>query len=496
MPRYASIGFPYLLTEYIARRQPEFRGQAFVLASRQRGRMVIDAVSAAAAKKGIYTGMALADCKAVFPELEMLETEPGRAEMLLQALAEWCIMYTPFAGVDLPDGVILDISGCPHLWGGEEAYLQHIRAKLGSYGYTVQIAIADTIAAAWATARFSTETIISPGKQAIALHNLPPAALRLDPAILARLKKLGMKHIGSFMDMPPSVLRRRFGPELPKRVAQALGQELDWLVPVKPVEPYQERLSSIEPIASATGIITALQQLLNTLCLRLEAEGLGLRQAIFRAFRVDGAIQHITIGTGHPSRNTKHLYKLFEHKIAMLEPALGFEVFVLEAPRVEPVTDEQAAIWKACSQNDKKVAELLDRAAAKIGAGAVNRYLPAEHHWPELSIKQASPLWEKPASEWRIDLPRPIHLLPQPEKIEVTAVLPDYPPILFRYKGTLYNVAKADGPERIEQEWWLSDGLYRDYYNVEDESGARYWLFRSGPYDGEHPKWYIHGFFA
>ncbi len=496
MPRYASIGFPYLLTDYVARRHPELRGQAFVLAFRQRGRMVIDAVSAAAAKKGIYTGMVLADCKAIFPELKMLETEPGRAEKLLQALAEWCIMYTPFAGIDLPDGVMLDISGCAHLWGGEEAYLQHIRAKLGSYGYTVQTGIADTIAAAWAAARFSTEAIIPPGKQGVTIRSLSPAALRLDPSILARLKKLGMRHIGNFMDMPPSVLRRRFGPELPKRVAQALGQEMDWLVPVKPVEPYQERLSSMEPIASATGITIALQQLLNTLCLRLEAEGLGLRQAIFRAFRVDGAIQHITIGTGHPSRNTKHLYKLFEHKIAMLEPALGFEVFVLETPKVEPLTDEQAAIWNASSQNDMKVAEMLDRVAAKIGPGAVNRYLPAEHHWPERSIKQASPLWEKPAAEWRTDLPRPIHLLSRPEKIEVTAVLPDYPPILFRYKGTLYNVAKADGPERIEQEWWVSEGLYRDYYSVEDEKGARYWLFRSGPYDGEHPKWFIHGFFA
>lgn len=496
MPRYASIGFPYLLTEYVARRMPEFNGRDFVLASRQRGRMVIDAVSAAAAKKGIFTGMVLADCKAVFPELEVLETEPGRAEKLLRALAEWCIMYTPFAGVDLPDGVILDISGCAHLWGGEEAYLQHIRTKLDSYGYTVQIAFADTIAAAWAMARFSTEAIIPQGVQGLAIKSLPPAALRLDPIILARLKKLGMKHIGSFMNMPPSVLRRRFGPELSKRIAQALGHEMDWLIPVKPVEPYQERLSSMEPIASATGISIALQQLLEALCLRLETEGLGLRHAIFRAFRVDGAIQHITIGTGHPSRNTRHLYKLFEHKIATLEPALGFEVFVLEAPKVEPVTDEQAAIWNASSQNDMKVAELLDRVVAKIGPDGVTRYLPAGHHWPERSIKPASPLWEKPAAEWRTGLPRPIHLLPHPEKIEVTAVLPDYPPILFRYKGTLYNVAKADGPERIEQEWWLSEGLYRDYYCIEDESGARHWLFRSGPYDGEHPKWFIHGFFA
>jgi len=88
MPRYVSIAFPYLLTEYVVRKQPEFSEKPFVLASRQRGRMVIDAVSATAAKKGIQPGMVLADCKAIFPELEMLETEPGRVEKLLEALAE------------------------------------------------------------------------------------------------------------------------------------------------------------------------------------------------------------------------------------------------------------------------------------------------------------------------------------------------------------------------------------------------------------------------
>jgi len=496
MPRYASISFPYLLTEYVVRKQPEFCNKPFVLASRQRGRMVIDAVSYAAAQKGIYTGMVLADCKAIFPELEMLETEPGRAEKLLQALAEWSILYTPFAAVDLPDGLILDSSGCSHLWGGEAAYLEHIKTKLSSYGYTAQAAIANTISTAWAVARYSNQSIVPAGQQRDALQNLPPAALRLDATILARLKKLGMRHMGSFINMPPAVLRRRFGQELPKRIAQALGLEVEMIIPVKPVEPYQERLSSMEPVASATGITIALKQLLEMLCQRLETEGLGLRNCIFKAYRVDGAIQQIEIGTGHPSRNTKHLFRLFEHKIATFKPALGFELFILEAPKVEPVTQEQATMWNEASHNDMKVAELLDRVTAKIGAGAVSRYLPAQHHWPERSIKQAAPLWEKADAAWRTDLPRPVHLLSRPEIIEVTAVLPDNPPMLFRYKGELYKITKADGPERIEQEWWLSDGLYRDYYSVEDESGARYWVFRSGPYDGEHPKWFIHGFFA
>jgi protein ImuB len=89
-----------------------------------------------------------------------------------------------------------------------------------------------------------------------------------------------------------------------------------------------------------------------------------------------------------------------------------------------------------------------------------------------------------------------LHLLSNPEIIEVSVPIPDYPPLLFKYKNKVHHVAKADGPERIEQEWWMQEGLYRDYYCVEDEEGKRYWLFRAGDYNSGGPKWFIHGFFA
>ena len=109
----------------------------------------------------------------------------------------------------------------------------------------------------------------------------------------------------------------------------------------------------------------------------------------------------------------------------------------------------------------------------------------------------ASSINEKAQVVWKTDKPRPIKLLARPELIEVTAPIPDYPPMMFRYKRKLHKIIKADGPERIEQEWWLQQGKHRDYYYVEDEEGSRYWLFRSGHYDDTKlPQWFIHGFFA
>jgi len=495
--RYVAIWFRHLTTDRLVRQKPELRDMPFVLAAPERGRMVIRAASKAAESSGIHTGMVVADCRAIMPTLQVLDDAPEQTNKLLTALAEWCLRYTPVVGIDA-DGLILDISGCAHLWGGEKPYLKDMLTRLRAFGYDVRAAIADTVGAAWAVSRFGqTTAIIEPGGQADALLPLPPAALRLEAGILQRMEKLGLYHIRSFITMPRRALVRRFGQSLLMRLDQALGQEIEVIEPVQPVQPYQERLPSLEPIRTAGGIEIALKKLLEGLCQRLIKEGKGLRTAVFKAYRVDGDIQQIKIGTNRPSRNVEHLFKLFEIKIPGITPALGFELFILEALIVEDVTIEQEALWNAAGKHDDvEIAELLDRLAGKVGMDTIRRYLPDEHYWPERSVKVAATFQEKPLTAWRTDLPRPVLLLPRPEAIVVTVPMPDYPPMLFHYKGKLHNVAKADGPERIEQEWWLEQGRYRDYYCVEDENGSRYWLFRLGDYSDCEPQWFIHGFFA
>ena len=496
--RFVAIWFRHLLPDRMIRRQPELKDAPFVVAAPERGRMVIKAVSRAAQAGGIFVNMVVADGRAILPPLQVFNEQPGEDKNILNGIAEWCLRYTPAVAIDLPDGILLDASGCAHLWGGEQPYLKDILTRLRAFGYDVRAAMADTIGVAWAIARFGRITaIIKPGEQVDALLPLPPAALRLDAGILQRLEKLGLYQVSSFIKMPRSALRRRFGQPLLTRLDQALGQEMEVMQPICPIEPYTERLPSLEPIRTPKGIEIALRKLLETLCCRLKKEQLGLRRCVFKGYRVDGNIQQIEIGTNRPSRNTEHLFKLFEIRIPAITPALGFELFIIEALVVETITIEQEALWNTAGSNDTTaIAELLDKVAGKVGLNAIHRYLPDEHYWPERSVKVASSLLETPATPWRTDLPRPVHLLAAPEPIEVTVPIPDYPPMLFIYKGRLHNVSKADGPERIEPEWWLQAGPHRDYYCVEDENGARYWLFRLGHYSSSETKWFIHGFFA
>jgi protein ImuB len=460
--------------------------------------MVISSANAIAQSKGVDRGMVVADARAVIPSLQVLGNELGLAERLLKALAEWFIRYSPAVSIDPPEGLLLDATGCTHLWGGDENYISDIINRLKKSGYQVRVSIADTIGAAWAVARFGADSpIVAAGQQSKALLALPPAALRLDFDTIERLHKLGLRRVNNFIGMPRSALRRRFGESFIRRINQALGKEEEIIHAVQPIEPWQERLPCLDPIVTITGIEIALQRLLESLCNRLKQEQKGLRIAVFKGYRVDGKIEQVEIATSRPSSRIDHLFKLFEIKLATIEPALGIELFILEAKKVEDVSTIQEKLWeRSCGLDNNGLSELLDRVSGKIGGNRIHRYLPDEHYWPERSFKPASSLQERPAISWKVDRPRPVQLLSNPEPIEVTAPIPDYPPMLFRHRGKLHKVTRADGPERIEPEWWMEHGEHRDYYCVEDEEGFRYWLFRLGHYDEGTYRWFIHGYFA
>src|SRR5258708_974618 len=125
--RFVSIWFRYLRTDWFSRRQPDLAGTPLVLASPDHGRMIVTAANALAQKEGIPIGMAVADARATFPALQVLDDKPELSNKLLNGIAEWCIRFTPAVAIDSPNGgLMLDVSGCAHLWGDEKQYLNEI----------------------------------------------------------------------------------------------------------------------------------------------------------------------------------------------------------------------------------------------------------------------------------------------------------------------------------------------------------------------------------
>jgi protein ImuB len=497
--RFITIWFKYLRTDWMVLRKKELAGKAFVLTVNDHGRKLISAASPEANAQGVHTGMVAADARALFRNLEVLDDDPEAAQKILQRLGEWCIRYTPAVMMDAPDGLILDASGCTHLWGGEEQYVKDLCKRLKSFGFHVRAAIADTIGVAWAITHYTRAQLIVPsGENMSALFPLPPAALRLDAYTAEQLEKLGLRQVRNFIGMQRNTLQRRFGEDCIKKIGYALGHEPEIREMIHPPALYQERLPCLEPILTLTGIGIALQKLLETICIRLRNEGKGLRKAVLKGYRIDGKTVSLSIGTNKASHNEKHLQQLFSLKFETFEPGPGIELFTLDAQKVEDAVAAQTQLWGGASElADDHLSELLDRLTTRFGEGHVHRYLPDEHYWPERSAKTTKDLQEKTTAVWKTDRPRPLQMLAQPEQVEVTAPIPDYPPMSFRHKGNFHKIVRAEGPERIEQEWWLQSGEHRDYYCVEDEAGCRYWLFRSGHYDaGKKAGWFLHGYFA
>jgi protein ImuB len=493
--RYVVIWFPFLQAEWYMRKQKLQTTQPLLLFTYERNKKIITAVNYAAQQQGIYTNMLLADAQAVCNNLQIEEAPQNNFENTLIKIAEWCIRYSPTVAIELPDSVVIDASGCTHLWQGEQNYINDIKKRLQQFGYTTHIAIAGTIGTAWALSHYSNIQIAENGNEKQTLQTLPPQALRIEPAVTERTHALGLHTIHSCLQIPTRQLQRRLGEHFIQRLQQALGYINEYIQPITSIAPYTERLALYDPVKTITAIEIAVQKLLCTICQRLQKEQKGLRSLRLQAYSIDKHTQQLNIGTNRATYNEQYIFQLIALQLGSLQPGLGFELFVLDILQHEPYVPEQENIWVGKKTiQDKNVAVLLDKIENKIGVKKISRFAFAAHHWPERAITKITTTNEE-SIEPISNSVRPLQLLQPPQLIYVTAPIPDYPPMLFRHKGTLHKIIKADGPERIEQEWWLQQGLHRDYYYVEDETGSRYWLFRLGHYDTATPAtWYLHGY--
>ena len=522
-----------------------------VTSIRDGNRIVIAAADMAARALGLAPGMALAQARAQVAGLDIRNADPegDRAHLAGLAIA-LARRWTPTVAIEGDDTLFLDLSGVAHLHGGEAQMAARLRRMLARLGYSARIAIADTPGAAWALAHYlpprhsraggnpeshTTSLMaldprlrgddrcicIAPGQHAEALAPLPIEALRIDASAVELLHRLGVTCIAQLAAMPRAPLVKRFGTDLALQLERALGRIPEPLHPVVPPEPIAITQRFAEPIATAEAIEHWLGTLVPRLTAALAKKGVGATRIELIADRIDGVPQRIRIGLARPSRDGAHLLRLLIRRIEQVEPGYGVDALTLHVRRAlplgaEPFTerlDEEAA---------PDLAPLVDTLATRIGMRAMWRCRPVESDVPERSVAHAAVLdpparpllrgkrddvrqldRNPPLPPWHPGWPRPARLLARPERLDhVMAELPDHAPHRFTWRGQSHRVIRADGPERIQGEWWKRDAeraSVRDYFRVEDEAGRRYWLFRSG--DGERAvtgdlSWYLHGVFG
>ena len=471
--------------------------------------MVLSAVNAAARAVGLRQGQAHADARAIVPDLLSAPAEPEQDRSALHRLALWAERFSPSVGMDAAtpglEGLVLDMTGGAHLFGGEAALLTEIERRLKAAGVPAQAAIADTPGAAWALARFSDARIAPEGCTREALAELPVEALRLEERTLKLLRRFGLQRIGDLYGLPRSGLARRFrgedGMALVRRFDQALGVEAEPLQAVRAAPLYRSWRLFAEPLIDIDGVGWALPELVQALSAQLERDSRGARKIRLTAFRVDGRTTSLEAGLGAPVFKPDHLIRLFrERGLERLDLGFGADALMVEALKSEATGVRQIDLDRDRDKaGGEALSALVDRIAAKLGDGAATRPALRESHIPE-----RSEIWGQepsPPLQGVNEGPRPLFLFDPPEPIETVAELPDSAPVRFVWRRVSRKVARAEGPERLSSEWWNTPAARtRDYYRVEDEDGRRYWLYREGLYGRDDmtrlPTWWLHGVFA
>lgn len=482
------------------------------LVERVKGAVRLAMVDPTAAALGLRCGMGLADARVIVPALLVLNQDRHADAVLLDWLADGCLRYTPHVALDSPDALVLDLTGCTHLFGDEGALTADVEMRLARRGMRIRSAFAYGPEAALALARFFHRVPVADERKSV-LH-LPVAALGLGTEREVSLTRAGLVTIGDVARRPLAGIAARYGEEVVHAIRCMIG-EADSPLAFREVEsPFHFDRRFAEPIVRTDYVLERLGDLAMEAATALEARNRGGRrfEAVF--FRTDGLALRLMIETGVATRDVKAILRLFRERIDSLvdplDPGFGYDMVRLMVPVHETLAASQLCLEGGEASAMQQVDDLIDSLSTRLGRKRVRRFRPRESHIPEQAQLTLPAIEAKQLhGDWIMSAPenppmRPLHLFNPPQRIEVLTSVPDGPPYRFRWRRRFHEVSRFEGPERIASEWWRAkDGNpahgtpTRDYYRVEDREGRRFWIFRHGLYgDARDPGWYVHGLFA
>lgn len=472
-----SIWFPRLPSDRALRLQPV--DGPFILSLRARNSDRVHCLNPAAEGAGLRRGMALSQARAFCPDLQSRPADPARDLRFLHGLRRWAGRYSPLVGLDGDDGLLLDIGGVGHLFGGTDALVEDIRHRLSRAGLTMRIGLAGTPGAAWAMSHH--------GDAGNRLADLPVAALRIDPDTETALQRLGMRTIGDVRATARAPLARRLGQGLLDRLDQVEGLRAEPIAPLADPPPFATRLTLPEPIGLAPDVMAGTGRLLDRLCRTLDRHGAGALALRLTLRRVDGQARHVDLRLATAMRDPGRILPLFARGVEGVDAGFGIDQLRLEATSTAPLPQRQIA---AGGTGSEAVADLITRLGTRVGLDNIRRLSPGDSHIPEHSFA-LGPSGGGDAS--RMSARSRPHWLYPPEPVTARG---SQPPLQFRWRRMGLISARVTGPERICPEWWRPDRAWppgiRDYWRVETRQGPRLWMFCT-PQD---PRWFVQGEFA
>jgi len=526
---------PQFSTE-LARRRCDLPADRPVALAEQAGQSRrVAACCRRAAAGAVRCGQSVAEAGAILPGLMVCSYDRQADRRRLEELAIGAMRFSPIVQPVEPAELLLDVTGCRRLFGGEDRLLNLALGYVEAQGLSVRGAIAGTLGLAWAVAHAGggRAVVIADGQEVVALAGLPTWSLRLGAEVVEALGRLGIATVDDLMHLPRSPLVSRFGRAVLERLDQAIGAVDESVEPYRPMQLPVVRMPLAFPTDRQEVVRAVVERLVGQVAGRLERLGQGVSQFDCTFYREQAKPVTMAISLTGPRRDAAGLMSLLAVRVESLDLSVPVSAISLHVTRMGPIRRRQGRLFEPAEvDNPQRMAGLLDELSNRVGPKAVVRARLIDEHQPEYACRYEpvvagvdgadirdgkrfgavkrqsdkaveddggrrlpSALAGKPPVAPTVTPmspgDRPVRLLSQPEVIDVIAGSVDARPAWFRWRSRRHEVAWARGPERIETGWWRGRQVCRDYYVVQDAEGGRFWLFR----DRQSRRWFLHGCF-
>lgn len=473
-----------------------------------RGRERVIACSLAARRRGITVGMLRADAESLAGRGVRFEPHDPPADVQrLRELAGVAQQFSPAVALqpgESPEALFLDAAGCGLAFGGDGGFAAEVVGAVGRRGYWAVAAVADTVGAAWAVARYGAGRrlyapdpwarvlVVPGGEERDALRPLPIEALRLNPRAVEVLRELNVTRVEQLLALPREQLPARFGSELLARIDQALGARPEPLKPEPLVEPLEARWSFEPPVNDSGAVLAVIGELLGRLLKEVRGRDVGFRKLLWwlRTDRRDPVC--LPVELLRPTTSAKDLLELIRLQLERLTLPGEVTDVTVRAAVVAPLVYRQTDLFGGWADTDD-VAGLIERLSSRLGSAAVLQPRLVPDAQPELAFEYVPWLTMGPMPEGRppVGLTRPPCLMGKPEPVRVLPA-DGSPPGWLCWADREYAIERTWGPERVETGWWRGADVRRDYVVAETTDGERFWLYR----DLAAGSWFVQGVYG
>jgi protein ImuB len=509
LPRIACICSPLFPLAVRLRSEPELLHEALAIFEGNGNRARVIAATRAARKAGVRPGHSLPQARALVPKLIARARDPECESTGQEVLLETAESFSPRVEAGEPGIAYLDIQGLERQFPGEDTEHQIGRAlvrALDKEGLPARVGIAaNKLAAHIASGLLPTPTIVPAGEEEAFLSPLP--LQRLTPAmeVAETLERWGIKTVGEFGRIPAPEVTSRLGESGSELHASARGVDLHPLMPRVPPPDFREGMNLEWPLVTLEPFLFLARAALERLCRRLDTQGLGCARLDFSLRLEPEGFHERSINLPSPTCDVKTLLTLVRLDLEASAPGSPVTGFSFSAHPDRPRA-AQLSLFGATALSPEKLATTLARLFALLGPGRAGSPQCPDGHRPErfamLDFHPAPPPRVRPEPAQARGLlairvlrpPREIRVRTRPRESDCRR------PVFLAalesgekaaHKSELGRVRVAAGPWELEEGWWTSHPVRREYWDVEIESGGLYRVYR----DRKTQRWFVDGIY-